>query len=84
LPSASNIEIWVEKPVVAPQSRWNNTAAWLPSGERLREATVVWHASEHPEHIKNGASIAAFIGTDRSLGGAVVNGHKPQIAVSQQ
>jgi hypothetical protein len=63
----------VEKPVVAPQSRWNNTATWFPSGERLREATVFWQASEHPEHIINAASIAAFIGTDRRLGVAVVN-----------
>jgi hypothetical protein len=29
---ASTIEIWVEKPVVVPQSRWNITASRSPSG----------------------------------------------------
>lgn len=64
----------MEKPVVAPQSRWNNTATRLPSGEILREATVFWQTSEHPEHIINAARIAAFISTDRSLSVALVNG----------
>jgi len=57
-----------------PQSRWNNTATWLPSGEGLRETTVFWQASEQPEHINSAARKAAFISPDCSLGIAVVNG----------
>jgi len=74
LPLASNTEICVEKPVVAPQSRWNNTATCLPSGERLREATVFWQASEYPEQIITAASSAALIDADRSIGIPTVNG----------
>jgi hypothetical protein len=38
----------VEKPVVAPQSRWNITASRRPSGEGIRDTMVFPHVSEHP------------------------------------
>jgi hypothetical protein len=73
LPLASNIEICVEKPVVAPQSRWNSTAICLPSGDDLREATVFWQASEHPEQSMNAANSSGLIGAHVSLGTPPVN-----------
>ncbi|VVT30063.1 hypothetical protein SPHINGO391_510215 [Sphingomonas aurantiaca] len=70
---ASNIEIWVEKPVVAPQSRWNSTATRVPSGEGLRETTVFWQAFEHPEQIIIAANDAALIVADGNRSCSAVN-----------
>ena len=40
----------------------------------MREATVFWHVSEHPEQINNAASSAGLIGANGSLGTPAVNG----------
>lgn len=42
------MEICVEKPVVAPQSRWNKAALCRPSGATVFVTAVFVHASEHP------------------------------------
>jgi hypothetical protein len=75
LSSGLKIEIWVENPVVAPQSRWKRIAVCLPSGEGLREATVFWQASEHPAQANKAVSDnIPFIGADGSAASMLVNG----------
>lgn len=40
---------------------------------------MFWQTSEHPEHIINAASVAAFIGMERSFGVVFVNGGLPAL-----
>ena len=47
-PLSSITDIWVEKPVVAPQSRWKTTALCAPWGDAAEATTLLAHGSAHP------------------------------------